>query len=498
MGLLPRISPALLLLALGLPVAAQATFQDVGSLPGENGSRLWASACGGAGGVGEATAGGGSTIHAVRWLGTGPLEDLGDLPGGPDHSHATGLSCDGSVVVGGSDSASGEEAFRWSSHTGMVGLGDLAGGAFRSLALDVSGDGTWAVGFAYDQAGQQIVRWDGAGAIEALGGLPYGSGCGRAVAVNPAGDVIVGTADRGSDWWPVRWTAASGVQLLGDSLPGQVAGEAEGVSDDGQVVVGVAYTPTYIYPFRYTVGGSMVSLGYLPGGVYAAIAKDCSGDGSVVVGSNLFHDGQSGQYYNKATIWDPVNGLRALQEVLESEYGIVLPKWQLWMASGISSDGRVISGYGIDPHGRYRGFVVTLPGPCIPPVNYCSTAPNSAGSGAVMIWKGTGSVSANALLLGVQGAPPDKPALFFYGAGQTQVPFGDGFRCVAPPIFRLPAFLTSPQGTASFHLDVTAPPNPAGQIRAGETWNFQLWYRDPSFGHAGFNLSDGLEVLFCH
>ena len=29
------------------------------------------------------------------------------------------------------------------------------------------------------------------------------------------------------------------------------------------------------------------------------------------------------------------------------------------------------------------------------------------------------------------------------------------------------------------------------------TWNFQFWHRDPLGGPAGFNFSDGLEVMFC-
>ncbi len=38
---------------------------------------------------------------------------LGDLPGGSFFSQAYAVSPDGSVVVGGSMSAAGEEAFRW-------------------------------------------------------------------------------------------------------------------------------------------------------------------------------------------------------------------------------------------------------------------------------------------------------------------------------------------------------------------------------------------------
>ena len=37
----------------------------------------------------------------------------------------------------------------------------------------------------------------------------------------------------------------------------------------------------------------------------------------------------------------------------------------------------------------------------------------------------------------------------------------------------------------------------AGEIRPGETWNFQFWYRDPGDGGANFNFTDGLEATFC-
>ncbi len=494
----PRIPLSLLLLfSAASTAAAQASFQDVGNLPGEQGSRLWKVSADGASSVGQATAGGGTTTHAVRWVGSGPLEDLGDLPGGQDGSSAWGIDGNGSTIVGGSESASGTEAFRWISGTGMVGLGDLAGGAFDSTALGVSGDGSWTVGFGTDAVGQKPVRWDAAGNIQHLGNMPGGSGLGQALAISASGDVIVGTGQWGSDYWPFIWTAQTGPQPISGSLPGMNAGRAEGVSDDGQVVVGVAFSDTYIYPFRYAPGSGMQSLGYLPGSVFAAIAKDCTADGRIVVGSNMCRDPHSGQYFHKATIWDPVNGLRELQQVLENEYGIALPGWELWLAGGISADGRVIAGYGVNPKGYYRGFIATLPWPCLDPTSYCDTAPNSAGPGALMVWSGSTSASANDLVLMASGAPPNKPAIFFYGADQTQVPFGDGFRCVGTPIFRLPVISTDPLGNASFPLDITAITNPGGQIQPGDTWNFQLWYRDPSHGSAGYNVSDGLEVLFC-
>ena len=50
-------------------------------------------------------------------------------------------------------------------------------------------------------------------------------------------------------------------------------------------------------------------------------------------------------------------------------------------------------------------------------------------------------------------------------------------------------------GDASYTLDFTS--GVGADITADSTWNFQYWYRDPSAGQPAFNLSDGLEVLFC-
>ena len=63
---------------------------------------------------------------------------------------------------------------------------------------------------------------------------------------------------------------------------------------------------------------------------------------------------------------------------------------------------------------------------------------------------------------------------------------------------RLTIVNTGPQGTAAYAMDYTNPPQPSGQITPGSRWNFQFWFRDPMGpGGTGFNLTDGLEILFC-
>ena len=90
--------------------------------------------------------------QAWRWTEQTGMEGLGWIEGGNfSGQQARGVSTDGSVIVGFSDSAEGAQAFRWTADLGMVGLGDLDGGSFVSRAYGVSGDGSVVVG--------QVARW---------------------------------------------------------------------------------------------------------------------------------------------------------------------------------------------------------------------------------------------------------------------------------------------------------------------------------------------------
>jgi probable HAF family extracellular repeat protein len=128
---------------------------------------------------------------------------LGDLPGGDyPHAWATGVSADGSVVVGtGSrgDAYTGREAFRWTEETGMQGLG--TGGLSESFATGVSGDGSTVVGYTFRQyAGIVACLWDASGRLRFVDDVlrdDYGLDLGgwelrAATAISPDGRAIVG------------------------------------------------------------------------------------------------------------------------------------------------------------------------------------------------------------------------------------------------------------------------------------------------------------------
>ncbi len=131
---------------------------------------------------------------------------------------------------------------------------------------------------------------------------------------------------------------------------------------------------------------------------------------------------------------------------------------------------------------------------------YCVAAPNSAGAGMALGVGGSPSILANDFHLLTSGGVPGAFGIFFYGRTRAQLPFGDGFRCVDAPLFRLlPPIQSDLLGLANFQMDFTVggPSAGAGQVLEGSTWHFQCWYRDPQGpGGTGFNLSDAMAVTF--
>jgi probable HAF family extracellular repeat protein len=109
--------------------------------------------------VGYAAAFATQHYRAYRWTATGGVRNLGTLVGGT-YSKATGVSADGSVVVGVADNVAGRDrAFRWTEAEGMQSLGSFST-TTSSSADRVSADGLVVVGYAYArEMGQRAFRW---------------------------------------------------------------------------------------------------------------------------------------------------------------------------------------------------------------------------------------------------------------------------------------------------------------------------------------------------
>jgi len=215
------------------------------------------------------------------------FQGVGDLPGGTFYSQAYGVSADGRVVVGVSNSASGSEAFRWENGV-MTGLGDLPGGSFDSRARAISPDGSTIVGQCVSAAGQEACKWIN-GVITGLGFLPpINYPISAAFGVSVDGSIIVGVArvGPGDNRRAVRWV--NGVITACPTIAGYGQAEFLDVSRDGSISVGHAWDAGSVPQEAIRcVDGVMTSLGDFPGGWLCSGAPGISPDGGVVVGQGV-------------------------------------------------------------------------------------------------------------------------------------------------------------------------------------------------------------------
>ena len=314
--------------------------------------------------VGQFTPAGATDVHAFRWTEAGGQVDLG-LLAGFDESGATSVSADGSVVVG----FAGQffrmpPPWRWMAQTGMVPLFPIPAGFFSGAATDISADGAVVVGSingANLPGGVgffEPFRWTAATGIVPLGNLGAPQTTGAAVSAN--GAVVVGFSNFGSHVEGFRWTAQTGMVGLGTvpSFPNSMASD---VSADGTVVVGTFAVNFAEAPaFRWTAQEGMVSLGDFSGGQFETSARAVSADGSVIVGSaRAGNPGVDPLQDSSAFIWDAVHGVRALRDVL-LEQGTDVTGWHLSYPFGMSADGHVIGGVGINPSGAPQPWLARL------------------------------------------------------------------------------------------------------------------------------------------
>ncbi len=254
-----------------------------------------------------------------------------------DRGLFTAASADGSVIAG----QGFGEALRWTPAYSGRQLGVLAG-EHASIATDISADGSVIVG----NSGDRAFMWTGTevgGAMVELRGLG-GEAVTRAYAVSADGRVAVGMSGtpNGGSTFAVHWYADGTPLSL--QFAGSDASSAHDVSADGSVIVGRANDQ----PFRWS-NDRIISLGLLPGDTEGG-ATAVSADGSVVLGysgTGIF-------------LWDEVAGMRDLWSLLTIDYGLDLTGWVLQEALGLSADGLVIAGWGINPNGETEGWVASL------------------------------------------------------------------------------------------------------------------------------------------
>jgi uncharacterized membrane protein len=354
--------------------------------------------------------GAGLTLSSVC-LGQSVFRGIGDLPGGAIRSDIFALSGDGRVAVGSSISGDLDgPAFCWTAPAGLhaipsppdIGVavtgglsfdGSIMGGTVYQntipntcpTLLNCDGllefDDPFHCGGSYEGAAisdnggvlairlwnnEEAWRWTPKGLV-AFGPL-LGTFTTWPRGISGDGRVVVGGGYPFIAPHPgFLWTEDSGVLVLGDLPGGLLLSAGTAASHDGSVIVGYSSSANNtqmadVEAFRWTRDEGVVGIGDFSGGIFSSRALDVSAGGSTIVGWG------STDADRAAFIWDAAHGMRNLQDVLITEHGLgkALEGWTLREAVGISNDGRVIAGNGVNPDGNTEGWVVDL-GPLPPP-----------------------------------------------------------------------------------------------------------------------------------
>jgi probable HAF family extracellular repeat protein len=288
--------------------------------------------------------------EAFRWTAASKYQVLGDL-GSSIGSIAFATSAKGSVVVGQAPPGTASfGAFWWNATRGMVAIPPpmQLGNAVTADGMMVAGGDAW---------------WKTSGQSGTFGPFPgnpdqtqaYGL-AGTSQAPIAVGAALNGSGPFGATNHAFRWTPAGGLQDLGLTTGDESIALA--ISADGSVVVGEARDGSGFWrAFRWTAATGMQDIGTLGGPESAAYAVNK--DGSVIVGTSLT-SGSTGS--NHAFRWTATTGIQDLRSLLDTAGVHGADNWvSIDTANGVSADGTLIVGYGLNPRSQQNPFGVWTP-----------------------------------------------------------------------------------------------------------------------------------------
>lgn len=317
------------------------------------------------------------TQMATLWKNGGAPVNLGTLypPGYQVSSMATGVSGDGSIVAGFSDSTSADrrDGFRWTAGSGMKALPNTGG---SSNYFRVSGDGSTIVGEFYPGTRDRMPsRWRESTGVQILAGLEDRPGIANGTSSD--GNTVAGwlRVPNTSDEEAFAWNQTTGPTTLPLLVPWNRKSGALDISANGMVAVGSCRNQSdnpEAVRWRDTgaSGWTIEALGMLPGG-RSSYAQSASGDGSIVGGLTRWASG-----YTEGTLWTPDLGTVTLNQ-FAAHHGLDLSGWKFDVIMDISDDGRTFIADAFNPQGARRATVLHVPAPMAASV--------FAGMGALMI-----------------------------------------------------------------------------------------------------------------
>jgi len=274
---------------------------------------------------------------------------------------AAGISADGSTIVGrANDEMRNENAAYWQWDGSWTLLGSFtpdsaACGQFLSSGYGVNGDGTVIVGLGWDGCSYAHgFRWDAECGMADLGSIVL-TRASRANAISADGQMIVGWSDQATGFRQgARWMDGSW-QWLFDG-PDNPVGEALAVNFDGSIIVGYGCGSATQYAWRWTEETGVECVQGTLADPYQTLMLALSDDGQVIGGAVAPDFGPN----RNALLWlngEPVDLLDYLLQQGVAE----VKGWSLNSVTAVSSDGHTIAGWGVSPDLRVHAFIATLP-----------------------------------------------------------------------------------------------------------------------------------------